>query len=88
VPTRLPKKLAPQVTQSRHNQLPPRPHDFENGDHITFHCPRYRNARAHLGGASKWADLDRPIWIEEEDEDGWDAVEEFFSYLHSQLSSH
>ncbi|KAF8432521.1 hypothetical protein BGX38DRAFT_1276679 [Terfezia claveryi] len=32
-----------------------------------------------------WEDLDRPIWIEEEEDDNWDAVEAFFSFLYKRM---
>ncbi|KAF8415586.1 hypothetical protein EV426DRAFT_663716 [Tirmania nivea] len=60
-------------------------HPIQDGRHVTFHCPEYTRQRTILGDIRDWEDLDHPIWIEEEDGDRWDAVEEFFAYLHRRL---
>jgi len=38
-----------------------------------------------LGPVRVWEDLDN-IWVGEEDEENWGAVEEFFSYLYKDLA--
>lgn len=58
----------------------------ENGHHIVFECPLYHTQRKYMGNAKEWEEIDRPIWIrEEEEEDEWDAVEAFFSFLYREL---
>lgn len=61
-------------------------HHTENGHHITFECPLYHIQRQAMGNIKEWEDIDRPIWIKEEDEDDWDAVEVFFGFLYRKLS--
>ncbi|KAF8417882.1 hypothetical protein EV426DRAFT_706634 [Tirmania nivea] len=57
-------------------------HPSEDGHHITFDCPHYRQQRQErIGDARTWEDLDKPIWRKEEgEEEEWDAVEAYFAY--------
>ncbi|KAF8434476.1 hypothetical protein BGX38DRAFT_1275450 [Terfezia claveryi] len=48
-------------------------------------CPLLHAHRQALGSIKDWEDLDRPIWIEEEEEDNWDAVEAFFGFLYKWM---
>ncbi|KAF8418734.1 hypothetical protein EV426DRAFT_720453 [Tirmania nivea] len=66
-------------------------HPSEDGYHITFDCPHHRQQRQELiGDARTWEDLDTPIWRKEEGEEGeeeeWDAVEAYFTYLYCSLA--
>ncbi|KAF8451226.1 hypothetical protein BGX38DRAFT_1269491 [Terfezia claveryi] len=56
-------------------------HHTQDGWHLVFVCPLLHAYRQALGSIKDWEDLDRPIWIEEEEEDNWDAVEAFFGFL-------
>lgn len=39
-----------------------------------------------MGNVKEWEDIDRPIWVkEEQEEDEWDAVENFFSFVYTRL---
>jgi len=59
----------------------------ENGDHITFICPRFNKERAEwLGTRSTWEELDSPVWGKEGDDDLYDAIEAFFHYMFSQFA--
>jgi len=54
----------------------------------TFGCWRFRKERAELiGTRSTWKELDAPMWVKEGDQDPYDAIEAFFSYLYSQLAN-
>ena len=66
---------------------PQRGHYTQDGDHIAWKCPHHKEERSRLGTASKWEDIDRPIYLqpENEDEEEWDAVQELISYLYSFL---
>lgn len=61
-------------------------HHTQDGRHITFDCPNFRDQRAALGSIKDWEDLDRPIWIQEEEGDDWDAVEARFGFLYRRLT--
>ncbi|RPB27262.1 hypothetical protein L211DRAFT_866125 [Terfezia boudieri ATCC MYA-4762] len=52
--------------QSRAAESSSCPHT-QDGQHITFVCPVYNDQRSALGGIKDWEDLDRPIWIKEEE---------------------
>ncbi|KAF8446862.1 hypothetical protein BGX38DRAFT_1270850 [Terfezia claveryi] len=41
--------------------------------------------RAALGNIKDWEDLNRPIWVKEEDGDDWNAVEAFFGFLYTHM---
>jgi len=57
-------------------------HPREDGNHITFTCPRFSLERRKLIGlAESWVELDAPRWIKEGDEEPHDQVEDFFTYL-------
>ncbi|KAF8422182.1 hypothetical protein EV426DRAFT_706328 [Tirmania nivea] len=58
----------------------------QDGTHLTFNCPDFQPQRTALGSIKDWEDLDRPIWIEEEDGERWDAVEEFFGFIYRRLA--
>lgn len=58
----------------------------KSGRHIVFDCPEYSEQMKALGNIENWEDLDRPIWIAEEEEDEWDAVEAFFGFLYRRLA--
>lgn len=60
-------------------------HHTQDGRHITFDCPDHNSQRAALGSVKDWEDLDRLIWIQEEEGEDWDAMEAFFNYLYRRL---
>ncbi|KAF8437040.1 hypothetical protein BGX38DRAFT_1262316 [Terfezia claveryi] len=60
-------------------------HQTQDGEHLIFHCPDISEQRTALGSIKDWEDLDRPIWVKEEDGDDWDAVEAFFGFLYRQM---
>ena len=58
----------------------------ESGDHVTFDCPLYKEARrALIAGRRTWAELDLPRWIETGPNERKDGVQGFFTYLFHQL---
>lgn len=62
-------------------------HHTENGHHLTFECPLFLEQRKTLGNVRDWEDLDRPIWVKEDGEDDWDAVEGFFYFMYKRLAA-
>jgi len=57
----------------------------EDGTHIVFSCPTFNSGRARLGHISEWQDLDQRRWVQERDEEPWDAVEYFFYSIYLAL---
>ena len=54
-------------------------HTTRPGDHIVFHCPAHTRPGALLRPATKWEDLDRPIWVQDGgNEDPWGRSEGVF----------
>jgi len=80
------EELATPRRESRGQNLPLR-QPLENGYHNTFEYPRFKEARDDFLSTRKtWEELDLPVWRKEGDEDPYDAIESFFSYIHRQMS--
>jgi len=62
-------------------------HTHQDGEHITFNCPRFSTIRKKLLGSRKtWEELDDPLWRKEEGDDShWDAVEAFFYHIYPEF---
>ena len=60
-------------------------HPIQDGHHITFNCPLHAEKRsALLLHRNTWLELDQQIYIQDsQDEEAYEATEEFFSYLAS-----
>ena len=67
-------------------------HHTQDGHHITFRCPIHATERRNLIGArddDTWEALDRPLDIKDkgsDQEEYFDGVEAFFSYLFTYLT--
>jgi len=63
-------------------------HSLQDGDHIVFSCPRFRNERKDLlGHRTGWEGLDDPNWRNDEGDDShWDTIESFFDFIFSEFS--
>jgi len=63
-------------------------HPIQDGDHITFECPRFRKERRELLGPRRtWEALDKPNWRKDEGDDSyWDTIEAFFDLIYSEFS--
>ena len=59
--------------------------EAEDGEHITFRCRALADARK-WGEEAAWEELDKPIWVEPEGAEKYDAVEAFFRLVHQQLA--
>lgn len=57
----------------------------ESGEHLTFECRRFSEARGKLGEDPRWEDLDRPVWIGTED-NKQDAVRALFNEVGRYLA--
>jgi len=51
-------------------------HPRQDGHHLTFICPRFKNTgRNLLGPRRSWEELDKPNWRKEEGDDShWDTI--------------
>jgi len=60
---------------------------LQDGDHLTFSCPRFATDRANLLGTRKsWEELDKPNWRKDEGDDShWDTIEAWFDFLYQNL---
>ena len=60
-------------------------HHTQDGDHLTFPCPKFESTRRkYLRDKRTWVDLDPPHWRKEGDE-YYDATEAYFDFLYHEL---
>ena len=88
---RIPVTLKPSLymyqldfTLSRSPMCPECGAEYEDGAHIVFRCTTRKNLR-RWGREADWAELEKPIWVEEEGVEKHDAVEHFFPAVYQRL---
>jgi len=67
------------------NRSPRCNHHTEDGEYSVFHCPTYQLRRAYMGPVATWEDLEARRWIQEGEDDPWDAVENFLHIFTMRL---
>ena len=66
-------------------------HPLQDGDHVTFHCPRLAENRERLLSDTRtWESLDDPHWVteaggEHREQEKTEGVEAFFQDLYWEL---
>ena len=62
-------------------------HNLQDGEHLTFHCKAWNTQREKLiGRRESFGELDDPIWIKADEDESFDGVEEWFSYIDAFLT--